>query len=332
MSVIRSQPSPFGHLRREKHIEHLSRVAKQEMKVCRCLETPHLPQAAPRDNVLESPHRTKERIEEHRQKTLCYPKGVRVMRKGCGQVTSAASPSAPASYRGPREEKLGMKKSLAAVPELEELASSELQVLAGAQQFCITSKTKAQGLSCHPERSYIISTRAAKRLLVAVEDSSCLCLHLCGPARASSLHLCDQTTEEVLRFCRPYRVDVCCLCCCLMVITVFSASSNLIGSVQQRWSLFSPSLVVCDSEGTEIMEISGSWSASRCHTDQEFQVTSRDGRLLAVIWKRWPGFHGDYNMDHDFFGLDISAALSPAEKALLLAATFLLNYMFFEMS
>ncbi|XP_018427643.1 PREDICTED: phospholipid scramblase family member 5-like [Nanorana parkeri] len=117
-----------------------------------------------------------------------------------------------------------------------------------------------------------------------------------------------------------------------MVIRVFNSSNSLVGFVQQKWSLFSPSLSVHNSEGTRTMDISGSWSAARCHTEQEFQVTSLEGQLVAIIWKRWPGFNEDYNMDHDFFGLDISASLSPTDKALLLAATFLLNYMFFEMS
>ncbi|KAM4771081.1 phospholipid scramblase family member 5-like [Rhinophrynus dorsalis] len=322
MSSIGSQPSPFGYLRREKHIEHLPRVPKGEKKICRCLE----------ENDQINPHRTEENNEQHRHEEPCYHKSVRAIRKACNQVTTIPIVSAPATYKGLREMDLRIQRTLTVVEELDESSSSDLQILAGAQQFCITSKSKPQGLSCHPERLYFISTRAAKHLLVAIEDSSCLCLHLCGPARSCCLRLCDQSKEEVLRFCRPYRVDVCCLCCFLMVIRVFSSSGNLIGSVQQRWSLFSPNLTVCNSEGRGIMEIKGSWSATRCHTDQEFQVKSTAGKLLAVIWKRWPGFNEDYNMDHDFFGLDISALLSSAEKALLLAAAFLLNYMFFEMS
>ncbi|OCT57631.1 hypothetical protein XELAEV_18003275mg [Xenopus laevis] len=290
MSAIGTQPSLFGYLKREKHIEPFSGISKVDKKVCRCIENMQTQHALQQMDDLANPNRAKA--------------------KG-GRDPEAHRP-------------------LTVVEELDESVSAELQILEGAQQFCITSKP--QGLSCHPERSYVISTRSTKQLLVAIEDSSCLCLHLCGPARSCSLRLCDYSNEEVLRFCRPYRVDMCCLFCCLMAISVFSSSDNLIGSVRQRWSLFSPSLAVCDADGKTIMEIKGSWSATRCHTDQEFQVTSLDGQLLAVIWKRWPGFNMDYNMDHDFFGINISATLSTAEIALLLAAAFLLNYMFFEMS
>ncbi|XP_075794259.1 phospholipid scramblase 2-like [Pelodiscus sinensis] len=80
------------------------------------------------------------------------------------------------------------------------------------------------------------------------------------------------------------------------------------------------------------MRVRGSCMASRCSSNQEFQVTSRTGSPLAVIWKRWPGFNEDRNMDHEFFGVDIAAKLGAEDTALLLAAAFLLNFMFFEMS
>ncbi|KAE8603591.1 hypothetical protein XENTR_v10014380 [Xenopus tropicalis] len=326
MSAIDTQPTLFGYLKREKHIEPFSGISKVDKKVCRCFKTMHTQQALQQMDDLTNPNRAK---SNNTMKVLRYSKGVRSVGKACNQedpISSCSVTSIPGSRN------MDNHRPLPVVEELDESASAELQILSGAQQFCITSKSKPQGLSCHPERSYVISTRSSKQLLVAIEDSSCLCLHLCGPARSCSLRLCDYSKEEVLRFCRPYRVDMCCLFCCLMVISVFSSSGNLIGSVQQRWSLFSPSLAVYDAYGRKIMEIKGSWSATRCHTDQEFQVTSLDGQLLAVIWKRWPGFNMDYNMDHDFFGINISASLSPAEIALLLAAAFLLNYMYFEMS
>ncbi|XP_075056695.1 phospholipid scramblase family member 5-like [Mixophyes fleayi] len=332
MSVIHSQPSPFGYLQRERHIEPHIRVPK-DSKMCRCMELLQGQPSLQQDDNLRSSNRTNEKsIEQQPQNISWDPKSVITSRKGGRQVTCAHCLLATCSQIRPTDRELRVQRTLTMVEELDESVYSELQILAAAQQFCITSKAKPQGLSCQSKKLYIISSRTAKQLLVAVEESSCLCLQLCGPARSCCLRLCDQNREEVLRFCRPYRVDVCCLFCCLMVIRVFSSSNTLLGFVQQRWSLFSPNLSVYSSEGRRVMDIQGSWSAARCHSDQEFQVTSLDGRLVALIWKRWPGFNEDYNMDHDFFGLDISASLSPTDKALLLAATFLLNYMFFEMS
>uniref|UniRef100_A0A8C5PMT9 Phospholipid scramblase n=1 Tax=Leptobrachium leishanense TaxID=445787 RepID=A0A8C5PMT9_9ANUR len=320
MPVTKSQPSPFGYLKREKHIEHLPRVPKV---ICSCLEVRGV-QKYHQDNEFKNPGEKRAKLKNE---ILGNPRIV--AKKGSNHIAFA---SGDPNHINPVEDKLKMQRMLTAVEEVDESTPSELQMLAGDKQFFITSNTKSQGFSCQPERLYIISTRMAKQLLVASEDSSCLCFQLCGPARSCCLQLHDQNREEVLKFCRPYRMDVCCLWCCLMVIRVFSSSNSLIGSVQQRWSLFNPCLSVHSSDERKLMEIKGSWSAARCHSDQEFQVTSLNGQHLAIIWKRWPGYNEDYNMDHEFFGLDITASLTPPEKALLLAATFLLNYMFFEMS
>ncbi|XP_056421492.1 phospholipid scramblase family member 5-like [Hyla sarda] len=329
MSIVRSQPSPFGYLQREKHIEHHLKVPKEKKK-CRCTEISNRQPSYQKDDNHRHSCRTKENSLFYGTKEKSAdPKSVRSSRKGVTPITSVP---ATCSHSGACDRELRVQRTLTVVEEIDESVCSELQILASAQQFCITSKAKPQGLSCQSKRLYIISSRTAKQLLVAIEDSSCLCHQLCGPARSCCLQLCDQSREKVLRFCRPYRVDVCCLFCCLMVIRVFSSSNVLLGFVQQRWSLFSPSLSVHDSEGRKTMDIQGPWSAARCHADQEFQVTSVDGHKIAMIWKRWPGYNEDYNIDHDFFGLDISASITPTGKALLLSATFLLNYMFFEMS
>ncbi|KAM9316570.1 phospholipid scramblase family member 5-like [Gastrophryne carolinensis] len=319
MSVTSSQPSPFRCLQREKHIENYTKFPKQD-KVCRCMVSLHR-----QDNGIR---RTEQNVDQ-RYKKNSNQKNARAPRRGGVKVSC---PPAQSAVVAATDQELGVQRTLTVVEELDESVCSELHILAGVQQFCITSNAKPKGLCCQSERLYIISSHTAKQLLVAIEDSSWLCMQLCGPARCCCLRLCDANRQEVLKFSRPYRVDVCCLFCCLMVIRVFNSANNLLGFVQQRWSLFSPIFSVHNSEGTRMMEIRGSWSAARCHSDQEFQVTSLEGHRVAIIWKRWPGYNEDYNMDHDFFGLDISASLSPTEKALLLAATFLLNYMFFEMS
>ncbi|KAM8953082.1 phospholipid scramblase 3-like [Pelodytes ibericus] len=323
MSVTTSQPSPFGYLTREKHIKHLFGVSKEEKKICHCLEV--LPiQTSQQEKDFKKKHQIEEISEKHKIEMLSNSNII--IGEQCDQVSTENSLSGKVSRTRPLETKRKIHRVLTAVEVLDESTSSELQMLADTQQFFITSKAKTQGLTCQPERLYMISSRTAKQLFVAIEDASCLCLHLCGPARSCHLRLCNQSSKEVLRFYRPYRMDVCCLFCCLMVIRVHSSANSLIGSVQQRWSLFSPCLSVYNSDGKELMKIKGSWSAARCHSDQEFQVTSLNGQLVAIIWKRWPGFNEDYNMDHEFFGLDsMATVIAPAPVGLRLASDFLIK-------
>ncbi|KYO47173.1 phospholipid scramblase 2-like [Alligator mississippiensis] len=188
------------------------------------------------------------------------------------------------------------------------------------------------GLLGDLRRSYTVGSAQVKELLVATEEADRLCLLLCGPARATCIRLQDPQGCDILRFHRPYWVGACCLGACWAEMRVFGASNQLVGSVQQRWSALSHRWEVCNARGTGTMSIQGSCATSRCSTEQEFQVTSHAGSPLAVIWKRWPGFSEDCNRDHEFFGVDISAPVGAEDGALLLAAAFLLNFMFFEMS
>lgn len=34
------------------------------------------------------------------------------------------------------------------------------------------------------------------------------------------------------------------------------------------------------------------------------QIVSNIGEIMGTIWKKWPGFNDEYNMDHEYFGLD----------------------------
>ncbi|KAJ1087359.1 hypothetical protein NDU88_000535 [Pleurodeles waltl] len=253
MSVHTCQPSPFGHLRRERHIEWLRRVSQKEWRDLgspRAYDERKSPTSGGRGTVVP--------IQE-----TCVRKAPR----GCALTECAARKGAPRASenrcppraRGEAGEgyvevkSQGVQTSLPSQPERGGekdggpgflnctktaqdggFVSAELQLLAGVDQLCITSRDKSSGLSCSVGRSYAICTRKGKKLFVVLEETDCLCLHLCGPARSSCLRLHDQNAQEVLRFCRPYRMDVCCMACCLMEMRAFTAAGKILGTVRQR--------------------------------------------------------------------------------------------------
>lgn len=59
---------------------------------------------------------------------------------------------------------------------------------------------------------------------------------------------------------------------------------------------------------------------------------SDTGEKIGTIWKKWPGFSVQQNMDHEYFGLNVPPNMESKTKLMLLGATFLLSYMYFEMS
>ncbi|XP_061551133.1 phospholipid scramblase 1 [Phycodurus eques] len=212
-------------------------------------------------------------------------------------------------------------------------SSNSLSVLDEVSQFHINARPQLQGPQCVPQRIYSIGTGASRsQLFVAVEESSCVCLQCCGPARSCSLQGFDHRGQQVFYFDRPLRMDACCLGCCLMEISAYTGQKQLIGTVHQRWSMFTPLFEVKDSQGLSAVRIQSACCPSRCLSNQQFQIVSNIGENIGTIWKKWPGFQQEHNMDHEYFGMEVPLDMDSQTKLLLLAATFLLNYMFFEMS
>lgn len=107
-----------------------------------------------------------------------------------------------------------------------------------------------------------------------------------------------------------------------------------------RWSMFTPLLEVCDSEGAFTVRIQGSYCPCRCFSNQQFQVifkkpqikhlflrvfhsvfwllfihqvVSNIGEKIGTIWKKCPTPTDEHNMDHDFFGLEGELSLRKAD-------------------
>ncbi|TRY69737.1 hypothetical protein DNTS_035417 [Danionella cerebrum] len=207
-----------------------------------------------------------------------------------------------------------------------------LTALRSVTRLHITGRPQLQGPQCVSQRTYIISSENKAQLFVAVEESSCVCIQCCGPARSCSLQGFDKDKECVFLLEKPLRAEMCCLGCCLMEIRAYTHERELIGTVYQRWSVLTPYFEVCDSEGILVVRIQGSCCNIRCLSEQELQVVSSIGETVGRIWKRWPGYNEECNMDHEYIGIDVLPGMNLKTKVLLLAATFLLNHMFFEMS
>ncbi|XP_015216807.2 phospholipid scramblase family member 5 isoform X1 [Lepisosteus oculatus] len=317
VSAVTVQPVPFRPLEREKHIESLFRAFTRGRR--------HAPE--PQDTPVSrslgdglSPRLTEDHEHENSQ--------------------GGTEKRAALELHTLKEAEL--RAGLSSIQEPVMAVAGEdqgLALLETVSQLRIMARPELQGPHCKPGRSYSITTGTRSQIYVAVEESSCLCLQCCGPARSCSIRGYSRQAQEVFLLERPLRADACCLGCCLMEMRAFGADRQLIGTVRQRcmkilcrWSMFTPLLEICDLDGTSNIRILGPCCPCRCYSNQEFQVVSKTGEKLGKIWKKWPGYNEDYNIDHEYFGVDVPPEMNPKSKLLLLAATFLLNHMFFEMS
>ncbi|XP_062374591.1 phospholipid scramblase family member 5 [Sardina pilchardus] len=310
MSAVTDQPHPFGGLEREKHI----RMVYQAFHRC----------WGGRANLQGS------------TTSLCPEMGAL---PGPAQPESHAvvlhhGEQGPSGVAGPRAGASGVEMDVLERRDCwqEPGTARGLTALRAVRQLHITTKPEARGPQCVPRRIYNIANDNKDQVFVVVEESSCVCLQCCGPARSCSLQGFDRLAQQAFHFERPLRADTCCLGCCLMEMRAYSAERQLIGTVHQRWSMFTPYFEVCDSDGSLAVRIQGPCCPLRCLSNQEFQVVSTLGETIGSIWKKWPGFNEECNMDHEYFGLVVPQEMALNTKVLLLAATFLLNYMFFEMS
>lgn len=46
------------------------------------------------------------------------------------------------------------------------------------------------------------------------------------------------------------------------------------------------------------------------------QIVSNIGEEMGTVWKKWPGFNEEQNMDHEYFGLDGRSVVKADEVVL----------------
>merc|ERR1712038_1408724 len=144
----------------------------------------------------------------------------------------------------------------------------------------------------------------------------------------------DNMGQEVINLQRPLRCSSCFFFCCLQSMEVTSPiTGQTLGFIKQKWHPFLPIYAIEDENGTEIFEIKGPLCTFSCFCgDVEFPICSKDGQEVGKISKQWSGLLKEHFTDADNFGCTFPLDLDVKIKAVLLAAVFLIDFMFFEES
>ncbi|XP_070376896.1 phospholipid scramblase 1-like isoform X2 [Dermacentor albipictus] len=169
------------------------------------------------------------------------------------------------------------------------------------------------------------------------ENSGCCARCCCGPRRCLEMDVRDYKSSVVMHFVRPLRcvhTMVCCVCwcCCLQEMEVQAPPGNTIAHVYQKWSLCYPSFSIHDRNQKRVLDIVGPLCTQSipCKCDVEFTVYSTNGQPIGKISKHWSGLLKEYFTDADTFGVSFPLDMDVHLKAALIAATMLIDYMFFE--
>ncbi|XP_037939231.1 phospholipid scramblase 1-like [Teleopsis dalmanni] len=177
---------------------------------------------------------------------------------------------------------------------------------------------------------YVVKNAIGQKAYYVLEDTDCCTRNCCGPARPFDMRIFDNFQKEVIHLYRPLACSACCFPCCLQSIEISAPPGQVIGRVEQEWTLCLPSFRIKDVNDETVLRIEGPCCVSSCCNDVNFNVVSLDGDIIGKISKKWSGFTREFFTDADFFGINFPMDLDVRIKAVLLGATFLIDMMFFE--
>ncbi|GMR51677.1 hypothetical protein PMAYCL1PPCAC_21872 [Pristionchus mayeri] len=121
-----------------------------------------------------------------------------------------------------------------------------------------------------------------------------------------------------------------CCQCCQEFVEIEAPPGVVIGSVVQQCGVCEPHYVGRDVSGKDIFEIVGPnccMMSSCC--DKIFEVRIGAAKV-GEIRKRWAGLLQEAFTEADNFGVSFPAEMPVIHKAILLGATFLIDFMHFE--
>lgn len=179
---------------------------------------------------------------------------------------------------------------------------------------------------------YVIKNSIGQMVYYAREESDCCVRNCCGPRRKLELRIVDNVSRQVIHIKRRFACQSCLCPCWLQKIEVSSPPGVAIGYVEQNWNPVFPSFTVKDSSDEPVLTIKGPfWTSSCCCRDVKFRIMSANGSVkVGKIYKQWSGMAKETFTDADNFAITFPMDLDVRIKAVILAATFLIDYMYFE--
>lgn len=164
---------------------------------------------------------------------------------------------------------------------------------------------------------YSVQDQSGAQVYFAAEEGSLMLRLLLKALRPFSLHVLSAEGKEVLRADKPFRFY-------FHEMSVRTPDGRLLGGVRREFALLERVFTVMDSQGTEVYTISGPflhpWT---------FKVLL-GGAEAGKILKNWSGMLKEAFTDADNFSVEFPAGADADRKALLLAALFLIDIIYFE--
>ncbi|XP_068624624.1 phospholipid scramblase 2-like [Battus philenor] len=249
------------------------------------------------------------------------------------EMTQAAPiPSVPVQLYGDLVKPVS---SVVPLPSLQRCESpSLLEDLSSVDHLIITKRLRIKSVLFLRGKKNRFFVRTPDRNLVYTveEENSWWVGYFCYGLRPLQLRVTNSLGLEVLRVLRPYACTPRVLPCQLQSLQVQSPPGHLIGTIEQQWAAMRPVYLIRDDSGGELFWIRGPLMTLSLFRDVEFPIRRCDGSPVGSSCKRWQGImHALFLAPiTDRFTVAFERNLSVEEKALLLAATLLIDYMYYD--
>jgi len=206
-----------------------------------------------------------------------------------------------------------------------------LEYLAQINQLVVQQKVELLEaiVGFETANKYEVKNSLGQLIYYAKEENDCCTRQCCGAQRPFQMSMTNNAGVEVMRIDRPLRCQGCCCFCCLQELTVTVGGTET-GYLKQQCSLLRPVYSVLDQSGEEVLQIRGPVCTDFCCGNVEFDVLSVDGTEVGKIVKNFSGFLKEIFTDADTFSVSFPVDLDVKVKATLLAAVFLIDFMYFE--
>jgi uncharacterized protein YxjI len=200
---------------------------------------------------------------------------------------------------------------------------SNLSPLVTGHSRVLIQQTKEWGeilLGFEGRNRYEIRSESGELLGLAAEKSGGMgawfLRNMLGRLRRASIHVCDPQGNVLGRGEKLFRWF-------FHRMEIYDGE-QFIGAVQRKWSWVNRHIVVENANGEEVMEIVGPFL--RIWTFRlQFQ-----GQIVGHIRKKWGGLLKEAFTDADRFGVEWEEHVPAEVRRLLLLATFLIDFSYFE--
>ncbi|XP_050333884.1 phospholipid scramblase 2-like isoform X1 [Bactrocera neohumeralis] len=249
-----------------------------------------------------------------------------------GPIVTQPGMPPPAQPKGPPGQPMGPAGDWMSIPAGIPNCPRGLEYLTMVDQLLVKQKSELLEAftGFETNNKFSIKNALGQKVYYAVEDNDCCTRNMCGSARPFDMKVFDNFRNEVIHMYRPLACSQCCFPGCLQTMEVSAPPGNVIGTIEQEWSICSPSFRIKNHIGDTVLRIEGPICTFSMCGDVEFKVVSLTGEPVGKISKQWSGLAREIFTDADFFGITFPMDLDVRMKAVLLGATFLIDAMFFE--